>query len=388
MWVRVSLTARQVATAKAGRHSDGRGLMLVVKPSGSKSWVLRYQLKGRRRDMGLGPYPEVTLARAREKTLEARRHIVDGSAPLSLRPTIMLTFRGAADELIESKRSGWRNAKHAAQRVSTLQTYVYPALGSLDVNTITTQHVLSVLKSIWKEKPETASRVRQRIEAVLDYAAAKGVRVGQNPARWRGHLENLLPKPSSVRAVEHHPALDWREISDFMKALAQRDGVSARTLEVTILTAARSGEVRGMRWREIDLALQVWTIPAERTKAKKEHRVPLTAHVIELLGQRSHDDALTFPSPTNAKQPLSDMTLTAVLRKVGRVEITVHGFRSTFRDWAGETTASPREVIESALAHRLKDKAEAAYARGDLFTKRRELMAAWESYALGAATTE
>lgn len=375
------LTARKVETAPPGRYVDGRGLMLVVKPSGAKSWILRYQLSGRRRDMGLGPYPEVSLARAREKALEARRHLVEGLDPLNVQPSAAMTFQEAADGLIESKRAGWRNAKHAAQWGSTLRTYAYSSLGNLDVREIQTAHVLSVLKPIWTQKPETASRVRQRIEAVLDYAAAQGLRDATNPARWRGHLANLLPKPSSVRRVEHHPALDWRDLPEFMSLLAQRDGVSARALEFVILTAARSGEVRGMRWAEIDLKSKVWTVPPARMKADKEHRVPLTSRAVALLGARGEPDALVFPSPTRSDRSLSDMTLSAVLKKMGRADVTVHGFRSTFRDWAGETTAFPREVIEAALAHRLKDKAEAAYARGDLFEKRRGLMARWADFA-------
>lgn len=383
------LTARKVETAGPGRHVDGRGLMLVVKQSGARSWVLRYQLNGRRRDMGLGPFPEVTLARAREKALEARRQLVEGADPLACRPTKPLTFRQAAQELVESKRAGWRNAKHAAQWTSTLETYAFPKLGDLDVRTIETSHVLDVLKPIWKAKSETASRVRQRIEAVLDYATAKGHRTAQNPARWRGHLQNLLPKPSAVRAVKHHSALEWRELPAFMRELAGREGVSARTLHFLILTAARSGEVRGMRWAEIDRETGVWTVPPDRMKAGKEHRVPLNAAAMDLLGETGPPDALVFPSPFDPRKRMSDMTLTAVLRKMGRGDITAHGFRSTFRDWAGETTAFPREVIEAALAHRLKDKAEAAYARGDLFTKRRELMAAWAAFALepGAGQT-
>lgn len=355
--------------------------MLVVKPSGAKSWVLRYQLNGRRRDMGLGPYPEVTLAAAREKALAARRHLVDGIDPLTVRPAAEVTFSQAADELVESKRPGWRNAKHAAQWSSTLASYVVPTIGALDVKSIETGHVLEVLRPIWTAKPETASRVRQRIEAVLDYAAAKGFREGSNPARWRGHLQNLLAKPSSVRAVQHHAALDWRDLPNFMIALAQREGVSARALEFLILTAARSGEVRGMRWAEIDIDAQAWTVPGNRMKAGKEHRIPLTATALGRLGEAGASKALIFPSPSNPKRELSDMTLTAVLRKMGRGDITAHGFRSTFRDWAGETTNFPREVIEAALAHRLKDKAEAAYARGDLFNKRRELMEAWARFA-------
>ena len=332
--------------------------------------------------MGLGPYPEVTLAAAREKVLVLRRQLLDGTDPLENRPEQAPKFCDLAAELIESKRLGWKNAKHAAQWVSTLETYAYPKLGNLDVREIETQHVHTALKPIWTTKPETASRVRQRIEAVLDYAAALGIRNGANPARWRGHLQNILPKPSSIRQVQHHPALDWRDLPDFMQELAQRRGVSARALSFAILTAARSGEVRGIRWNEIDLATEIWTVPASRMKASKEHRVPLVASTINLLGAVALPDQLVFGNPTHPDRPLSDMALTAVLRKMGRSQITVHGFRSTFRDWAGETTNFPREVIEAALAHRLKDKAEAAYARGDLFDKRARLMADWSSYIL------
>jgi integrase len=358
--------------------------MLVVKPSGARSWVLRYQLNGRRRDMGLGPYPEITLAVAREKALKARRHLVGGTDPLTVRPVPTLTFREAAEALIESKRHGWRNAKHAAQWTSTLTSYVYPKLGELDVKAVDTPEIMSVLDPIWKVKPETASRIRQRVEAVLDYASTRGLRAGPNPARWRGHLENVLAKPSHVRRVQHHAALDWRELPTFMTELARRHGVSARALAFLILTAARSGEVRGMRWAEIEAGAGVWNIPADRMKAGKELRVPLDEQAIALLGQPSKPDAFVFPSPSDPIKPMSDMTLTAVLRKMGRGDITAHGFRSTFRDWAGETTSFPREVIEAALAHRLKDKAEAAYARGDLFNKRRKLMEAWAEFASSA----
>lgn len=376
------LSARKVQTAPPGRHTDGRGLMLVVKEGGARSWVLRYQLNGRRRDMGIGPYPEVTLAAAREKALAARRHLVDGVDPLTVRPRRSITFREAAAELIESKRPGWRNPKHAAQWPSTLEAYAYSGLGNLDVKAIETEQVVSVLRPIWTTKPETASRVRQRIEAVLDFAAAKGQRSGPNPARWRGHLQNWLPKPSQVRRVEHHAALDWRELPVFMTNLAQRNGISARALAFLILTAARSGEVRGMRWAEIDLDTAVWTVPAARMKAAKEHRVPLSTAAIALLGPPCDPHALVFPSPFAPGKPMSDMTLSAVLKKMGQGDVTAHCFRSTFRDWAGEATTFPREVIEAALAHRLKDKAEAAYARGDLFDKRRHLMAAWAFFLM------
>lgn len=383
MGTSMPLTVRRVETAPAGRYTDSRGLMLVVKPTGARSWVLRYQLNGRRRDMGLGPYPEVTLAAAREKAIEARRRLVERIDPLTVRPAPATSFREAADALIESKRPGWRNAKHAAQWSSTLATYAYPAIGATDVKAIDTTHVMSVLRPIWAEKPETASRVRQRIEAVLDYASAQGMRSGLNPARWRGHLENLLPKPSKVRQVKHHAALDWREVPEFMAGLANREGVSLRALKFLILTAARSGEVRGMRWAEIDLEAGVWVVPSSRMKGAKEHRVPLTPAALACLGGKGAAGTLVFPSPLDPEKPLSDMSLTAVLRKIGRRDITAHGFRSTFRNWSGETTSFPREVIEAALAHRLKDKAEAAYARGDLFGKRRQLMTAWSNFAAG-----
>ena len=271
------LNARKVETAKAGRHGDGRGLFLYVKRSGARSWVLRYQVAGRRRDLGLGPYPAVSLAMARERADEARRLIAEGGDPISNKQHAKpKTFRDAALELIESKRPGWKNAKHAAQWTSTLETHAFPTLGQMQVAKVQTADVIAALKPIWTKTPETANRVRQRIEAVIDYAAALGIRSGENPARWRGHLDHLLPKPTKVRAVRHHPALPHAEIGDFMAGLSAREGVAARALGFAILTAARSGEVRGMTWAEVDLDTRIWTIPAERMKAGKEHRVPLT----------------------------------------------------------------------------------------------------------------
>jgi integrase len=375
---------RAVRTAPPGRHSVGgvKGLMLVVRPGGSRAWVLRYQRGGRRRDMGVGPYPEVGLADARDKALEARRLLKrDGKDPIAEKGRAKIkTFKEAAEALIESKRPGRRNPKHRQQWPNTLKAYVYPELGSLDVQTIDTDAVLSVLQPIWTTKTQTASRVRQRIEAVLDYAAAIKARTGENPARWKGHLDHLLPKPSKVRAVKHHAALDWRQAPAFMADLAKRTGIDARALAFTILTAARSGETRGMRWREVDLEDAVWTVPAGRIKASREHRVALPPAALALLDEAAEPDALVFPSPIKAGKPLSDAALLAVLDRMGHGDITVHGFRSTFRDWAGETTAHAREVVEAALAHKLKDKAEAAYARCDLFAKRRKLMQDWADY--------
>lgn len=374
------LSSRKVETAGAGTYDDGGGLRLTVRAGGSRSWTLRYQMAGRRRDMGLGRFPDVSLAKAREKADAARRLIADGIDPLAEKGRRQaLSFEKAAEGLLASRASAWRNGKHAAQWRSTLATYAFPQLGGLDVTKIETRDVLGVLEPIWQTVPETASRVRQRIEAVLDYATAMGVRTGDNPARWRGHLDHLLPKPSKVRAVVHHPALDWRKVPAFMTALAAREGMAARALAFTILTAARSGEVRGMCWREIDLEAGVWTVPASRMKAGKEHRVPLEPAALALLGPPGQSDACVFPGGRRGKA-LSDMALTAVLRRMGHEEITVHGFRSTFRDWAGEASSHPREVIEAALAHRLKDRAEAAYARGDLFVKRRRLMRDWAAF--------
>ena len=376
------LSAQKVKTAGPGRHGDGRGLFLYVKPSGARSWVLRYQVQRRRRDLGLGAFPDVSLAMARERASEARRLIAEGEDPIAKKHQAKpKTFKDAALELIESKRPGWKSAKHAAQWTSTLETYAFAKIGRLQVARIQTADVIACLTPIWSDKPETANRVRQRIEAVIDYASALGIREGDNPARWRGHLDNLLPKPTKVNAVNHHPALPHAEIADFMADLSDRSGVAARALEFTILTAARSGETRGMTWAEVDLENGVWTIPAERMKAGKEHRVPLTPKAIACLGTHGEDAALVFESESKPGKAISDMSMTAVLRRMKRDGITVHGFRSTFRDWAGETTSFPREVIEAALAHGLKDKAEAAYARSDLFDKRRKLMEGWTNAA-------
>jgi integrase len=385
----MALSARKVETAGPGRHGDGRGLFLYVKASGARSWVLRYQVMGKRHDLGLGAYPEVSLAMARDRALQARRMIQEGEDPIAKkRQAQPKTFKDAALELIESKRPGWKNAKHAAQWTSTLESYVFPSLGRMQVARVETADVMGVLKPIWTTKPETANRVRQRIEAVLDYASALGIRAGENPARWRGHLDHLLPKPTKVKAVKHHPALPHAEIAEFMTDLSGRTGVAARALAFTILTAARSGETRGATWAEIDLDAKLWTIPADRMKAGKEHRVPLTPESIACLGPKRAEAALVFESEAKPGKPISDMSMTAVLRRMGRDEITVHGFRSTFRDWAGETTGFPREVIEAALAHGVKDKAEAAYARSDLFDKRRKLMEAWAYQAIALASDQ
>jgi integrase len=346
--------------------------------------------------MGLGTYPDVTIKEARERAQEARKLLRDDMDPIDRRQAtrsamvaareIALTFEQCATAYIAIKENEWKNAKHGDQWRNTLATYAFPIIGSLLVAHIDQTHILRILEPIWTTKTETASRLRGRIENVLDYATVRGYRKGDNPARWRGHLDKLLATPAKVSKIEHHAALPYTEVGEFMAVLQHQAGMGARALEFAIITAARSGEVRGAKWTEIDLDQAVWNIPADRMKAGREHRIPLSDAALELLRHlpRIDNSELLFPNTKGAE--LSDMTLTAVLRRMGR-KITAHGFRSTFRDWAGETTAYPREVIEHALAHQLKDKAEAAYARGTLFNKRRKLMADWAKYCATVTTT-
>lgn len=348
--------------------------------------------------MGLGGYPSVTLAGARERARELRLMVDQGIDPVADRKTKKnalaaevakaITFRQAAEQFLRGKSPEWRNPKHAAQWAATLEQYAFPVAGDLRVRDVELPHVLAILEPIWTTKTETASRLRGRIDNVMDWATAHGYREGPSPARWKGHLDKILAMPTKVAPVEHFAALPYASAPEFMEKLAEAEGMGARALEFAILTAARSGEVRGARFDEFDLKAGVWSIPAVRMKAGKEHRVALSKRAVglvkDLMTHGNPDCDLVFP---NTKcRPLSDATLAKALKKFG-LEVTVHGFRSTFRDWAGETTAYPREVIEHALAHQLKDKAEAAYQRGDLFVKRRALMEAWANY-LGRVKTE
>ncbi len=352
----MALSVRKVETAKPGRYSDAHGLMLLVKASGARSWVLRYQIKGRRRDMGLGPWPEISLAMARERAMEARRAIALGQDPLNVKAqSKRMDFRNAAEALIAAKRNGWRNTKHAAQWSSTLERYVYAELGKLEARDITTENVLAVLSPIWAEKPETASRVRQRVEAVLDYATAIEARQGANPARWRGHLDRLLPQTSKVRPVVHYPALDWRLIPELMAELALRQGHGARALAFVILTAARSGEVRGATWSEIDEKEKLWVVPPGRMKASKEHRVPLSGTAIAQLGERGRSKGLIFPGISTEARSLEhiySITLTVeppveVSGDVGRrVRVTISGNNSRSFDGA---SLRDRKIMEAWL---------------------------------------
>jgi integrase len=374
-----------------GLHFVGgvSGLALQVAQSGARSWILRYADGSKRREMGLGGFPDVGLADARTRAREERQKLDKGVDPildrriarsaLKMKRIAAITFESAALAYMEAQEASWSNAKHAQQWRNSLESYAYPVIGSLLVSDVNQNNVLAVLEPIWKTKTETASRLRGRIEQVLDWATVRGYREGLNPARWRGHLDKLLPSPKKIAAVAHHAALPYAETGAFMALLRTQPGMGARALEFAILTAARSGEVRGATWTEIDLQGRRWVIPKDRMKANREHRVPLSDAVVEMLAAlpRLADTDTVFWSPRGGE--LSDMALTAVLRRMN-VSAVPHGFRSTFRDWAAECTNYPNEVAEMALAHAVGDKVEAAYRRGDLYEKRARLMDEWATY--------
>jgi integrase len=391
-----------VAAGKPGAHADGGGLYLRIVAPGSAKWTLRYMLAGRAREMGLGAYDAAgqrgfTLAEARAAAEDPRRLVREGIDPIARREADAeaaaaraaaaeaeaMTFRTVAELYIGAHAPGWRNGKHRAQWITTLDAYAFPHLGDLPVSTIETADVLACLTPIWTDKPETASRLRGRIERILDYAMARGWRTTANPARWRGHLANLLPRRSKVAPVRHHAAMPWRDVPGFMGRLRRARGLGARALEWTILTAVRTGEAIGARWSEIDMETRVWTIPAARMKAGKEHRVPLSDAALAILTELAplrpeEGDGFLFPG--RAGRPISSMTMAMMLRRMGHADLTVHGFRSAFRDWCEEATSTPHAVAEAALAHAIGDKVEAAYRRGDLFRKRALLMQQWADY--------
>lgn len=379
-----------------GLHFVGgvAGLALQVAPSGARSWILRVMIGGKRREMGLGGFPDVTLAGAKEAARSARLRIKEGIDPiddaqakrsaLAAARAASMTFRQAATAYIAAMESEWSNDKHASQWRNTLSSYAFPVIGNIYVREIDQSHVMQVLEPIWLIKTETAKRLRGRIENVLDWARVRGYRSSENPARWRGHLDMLLPTPGRLQKIRHHPALPFNELGEFMVKLRQQEGTGARALEFAILTAARSGEVRGAVWAEINLIDATWTIPANRMKAKREHRVALNKEAIALLNSLPRSHELIFPS--RKETILSDMTLTAVLRRMKRGDITPHGFRSTFRDWCSERTNYPRDVAEMALAHTIGDKVEAAYRRGDLFEKRLLMMRDWGRFSTQVQT--
>lgn len=376
---------------KPGVHAIGgvAGLLLQVTQAGTRSWVLRAKVGIKRRDIGLGGYPDVTLAQARDKARVMREKIVNGIDPIEERKALKerlkklqlskLTFDDAAEQFLANKKHEFRNKKHTAQWNSTLRSYASPVIGKLSVSEIELNHIVQILEPIWLTKTETAKRLRGRIENVLSWATVAGYRTGENPARWKGHLDTVLPKPSKITKVKHHKALPWEEIDTFMSSLKLRKGTSARALEFLILTATRSGEIRGANWQEIDLANRTWAIPAERMKAGKEHRIPLSDEAVKLLKSlpRREENDFLFPAPRGGQ--LSDMALATIIKRMN-IDAVPHGFRSTFRDWCAENTNYPTIVAEMALAHTINNKVEAAYRRGDLFVKRIKLMQEWAKY--------
>ncbi len=394
------LKALQVAELKApGMHFVGgvAGLALYVSETGGRSWILRVMVGGKRRDMGLGGYPDVRLAQAHAAAREARAKIRSGIDPIeesrAARSVLMasrmsaLTFEQCTIEYIGMKEKEWTNPKHAQQWRNTLATYAFPVIGKLLVRDVELPHIRSVLDPIWEIKTETATRLRGRIESVLDWATVSGYRSGLNPARWKGHLDKLLTAPGKIAKIEHHAALPFVEIGAFMVNLRKNEGMGARALEFAILCASRSGEVRGAAWSEIDSAGRVWTVPAERMKMKTEHRVPLTDEALTLLKSIPRVEGTDLVFPNTKGTALSDMTLTAVLRRMG-VAVTAHGFRSTFMDWASESTNYDSNTREMALAHAIGDKVEAAYRRGDLFEKRTRLMQDWSRFCGRVGTAD
>jgi integrase len=390
------LSAKTVSNAKVGMHADGGGLYLQVTEAKdrtlNRSWIFRFAGgDGREHKMGLGPLHTIGLAEAREKAGECRRLRHEGVDPIAHRDAARaaaqveaakhITFEKAAAAYIKSHRDGWRNVKHAGQWKTTLETFVFPVFGKLPVAAVDTGLVMRAIEPMWKATPETASRVRGRIESVLDWAKAHGYRTGENPARWRGHLDKLLPKKAKVRKVEHHAALPYREIGAFVAELRAQEGIVARALEFAILTAARTGEVLGATFDEFDLGARTWIVPGDRMKRGREHRVALSGRAVAIVEEMGAIRTGDFVFPGyHPEKPLTAGALLTFLNDVmGRTDATTHGFRSTFRDWAAETTNHSREVVEMALAHTVGNAVEAAYQRGDLFEKRRRLMDAWDA---------
>lgn len=385
------LTPEFVATVdKPGMYPDGLGLYLQVSVWNTTSWLFRYQRFNKLRSLGLGACHTVTLSEARKRAKQARLMLLDGVDPIDSkhqkRQTAMAeqarvwTFDQCAKAYIEAKKPGWKNAKHAEQWTNTINTYASPTIGKLPVAEVDTALVMKVLQPIWTTKTETATRLRSRIESILGWATVSKYRTGENPARWRGHLDNLLAKRSKVKKVEHHPALPYAEMGAFMAGLRTQEGMGALALEFTILTAARTGEVIGARWDEIDLPSKTWTIQPERMKAEKEHLVPLCGRAIAILKElQPLGGEFVFPG-LKPKKPLSNMAMLSLLKRMERGDLTVHGFRSTFRDWAAEQTAYPHEMAEMALAHAVSNKTEAAYRRGNLFKKRIRMMQDWQKH--------
>ncbi|MEW9899732.1 integrase arm-type DNA-binding domain-containing protein [Chitinivorax sp. PXF-14] len=391
------LTALRVEKIKnPGYYGDGKGLWLRVKDTGAKTWAYRFMLQGKQREMGLGPYPEVSLADARRLATEARERAKRGIDPIDARHQAetdrkaeallaaarLMTFDDCAAAYIKAHRAGWKNSKHAQQWENTLAAYASPVFGGVSIADVDLPLVLKALEPIWRTKTETANRLRNRVELIIDWSIARGHRQAANPAKWRGLLDKLLPAPGKIQRTEHFAALPYLEIQPFIQALRQQEGVGRLAFEFCILTASRTSEAIGARWEEVNIETRVWTIPAERMKARKEHTVPLSDRcmaILEEARQLGSNEGHVFPG-RNTGKPLSNMAFLMQLRRMGRDDLTAHGFRSTFRDWCAEATAYPKDVIEMALAHAIENKVEAAYRRGDLLEKRRRLMADWAAF--------
>lgn len=395
--IRVLTALKIKQNLKPGMYADGLGLYLKVRAGGSRSWIFRYRTGGRRRDMGLGPSHTVSLAAARERAEVCRAMRLKGLDPLeeyhreqqarSIEAAEAITFEKCAETYIATYKDGWKNSKHADQWTATLQTYVYPIFNDKPVAAIDDALILKVLQPIWKEKTETASRIRGRIERILDWARVKKYRTCDNPARWKGHLDHLLPKRSRVATVKHHAALPIDQTPAFIQILRQEETVVAGALEFCILNATRTNEAMGMCWSEYDEKAQLWTVPAARMKAGRDHRIPLAKRSQLILAEMQEIRTNDFVFPGGVQnRPLSPMAFLMLLRRLGRNDITAHGFRSTFRDWAAERTDFPNEVVEMALAHTTSNKVEAAYRRGDLFEKRRQLAEAWAAFCEGGVS--
>jgi integrase len=393
------LTAIQVArVVTPGMYSDGQGLYLQVTHAGAKSWLYRYQLHGKQHYLGLGSASAISLKRARELLAEPRRLRAEGIDPLAakrakrdearLAAAKSVTFRQCAESYFATHERAWKSEVHRQQWRTSIQADAYPVLGSLPVQDIDTSLVLAVLRPIWQAKPVSASRLRSRVENILDAAKSAGLRTGDNPARWAGHLKNLLPSPRKMRSVEHYAALPYRDIPGFMTALRARDGLSARALELAVLTATRASEVVGVRWDEVDFDQRTWTISAARMKSGKEHKIPLSTRAAELLRGLHAVRSSAFVFPGRPGKGISTAAMLKTLAAMGRSDLTVHGFRSSFRDWAAEQTSYASEVVEKALAHAISNAVEAAYRRGDLFEKRARLMTAWGDYCAQTPTSD
>jgi integrase len=390
------LSAVKVAgLKKPGYYADGGNLYLRIAPGGSKGWIFRFTLGGKTRDAGLGSFPAVNLVIAREHAAKFRRQVAAGMDPIETRKAEQTaqrreaaqatTFEQCAQAYIASHEASWKNEKHRAQWRSTLATYVYPIIGGLPVKAIDTALVMRILEPIWSAKPETASRVRGRIEVVLSWAKVRGFRDGENPAQWRGHIDQLLPAKGKVRKVVHHAALAYPQIPIFMEQIRQQNSLTARALEFLILTASRTNETLEATWDEIDFERGIWLIPSARMKAGKDHRVPLPLRAQEIVSEMYEIRQSTYVFPGNKMgRPFSQMALAMLLRRMGHGTVTVHGFRSTFRDWANECTTFPGTAAEMALAHTVSNAVEAAYRRGDMLEKRKQMMAAWADYCAKA----